>query len=138
MEARTTYGRYTGWNNLREPHGNRDGFALHRRTVGEGTDGRSGVWLESSLSREEIRDQSERWGGRLKERLPISLTGNDRADNSQAWENRRHFVPMQVLGTIPVTTTTRLTSKNPIGGCVAVPGTHMSFVLFCLAARRGD
>ena len=74
MEARTTYGRYTGWNDLREPHGNRDGSALHRRTVGEGTDGRSGVWIESGLSREELelRAKSERWGGRLKERLPIS------------------------------------------------------------------
>ena len=41
MEARTTYGRYPGWNDLREPHGNRDGSALHRRTVGEGTDGRT-------------------------------------------------------------------------------------------------
>ena len=38
MEARTTYGRYTGWNDLREPHGNRDGSAFHRRTVGEGTE----------------------------------------------------------------------------------------------------
>ena len=86
MEARTTYGRYTGWNDLREPHGNRDGSALHRRTVGEGTHGRSGVWMESGLSREDIRvkskseerrEKSERWRGRLKERLPISLTGND-------------------------------------------------------------
>ena len=56
---RTTYGRYTGWNNLREPHGNRDGSALHRRTVGEGTDGRSGVWMVSGLSREDIRVKSE-------------------------------------------------------------------------------
>ena len=80
MEARTTYRRYTGWNDLREPHGNRDGSALHRRTVGEGTDGRSGVWTESGLSKseeQERRAKSERWGGRLKERLPISLTGND-------------------------------------------------------------
>ena len=34
MEARTTYGRCTSWNDLREPHGNRDGCDLHRRTVG--------------------------------------------------------------------------------------------------------
>ena len=26
--------QYTGWNDLREPHGNRDGSDLHRRTVG--------------------------------------------------------------------------------------------------------
>ena len=49
--------------------------------------------MESGLSREEIRVKSELWGGHLKERLPISLTGNDRAGNSQAWENRRPFVP---------------------------------------------
>ena len=33
-------------------------------------------------------------------------------------------MPTQVLGTIPVTT--RLTSTNLIGGCVAVPGTHIT------------
>ena len=61
MEARTTYRRFTGWNDLREPHGNRDGSALHRRAVGGGTDGRSGVWMESGLSRKDIRVKSERW-----------------------------------------------------------------------------
>ena len=63
--------------------------------------------MESGLSREEIRAKIELWGGRLKERLPISLTGNDRAGNSQVWENRRHFVPTQVLETIPVTTSNK-------------------------------
>ena len=91
MEAKTTYGRYTGLNDLRESHGNRDGSALHRRTVGEGTDGRSEVWMESGLSREEIRVKSGRWGAVSRSDFPFSLTGNDRAGNSQAWENQRHL-----------------------------------------------
>ena len=73
MEARTAYGRYTGRNNLREPHGNRDRSALHRWTVGGGI-GRTvrsvdGVRLERRYQ-VLVDKKSERWRDRLKERLP--------------------------------------------------------------------
>ena len=73
--------------------------------------------------------------GHLKERLPIFLTdnyragdyraGNYRAGNSQAWENRRHLCTDAPGSRKNPRVTTRLTtSKNQIGGCVAVLGTH--------------
>ena len=68
MEVRTAYGRYTGWNDLHEPHGNRDGSTLHQRAVGEGI-GRT-VRSVDGARLEEIGVKSARCGAISRNGFP--------------------------------------------------------------------
>ena len=80
--------------------------------------------MESGWSREEIRVKSERWGAVSRSGFPSLWSVTVEPVTRKPGRTGGTYVPTQVLGTIPVTT--RPTSKNLIGGCVAAPGTHIT------------